>query len=278
MGYGVDDAAYRRAVLRTALQPRWLGLLALVLVICVAFGWLGAWQLGVARDRGTERALRELAARPAAPLDDVLRPQQRFLATADGRSVTARGTYDPSRQVLVAQRLQRGQPGWWVVAALRTTSGGWLPVVRGWVPSPDDGRAAPGRAPSGPVQVSGVLLPDDAPNDRASQLPTGQLAALDAAELVNRWGGPIYNGFVVLAAEQTAEQASGAASGAATGAGAQPELVPPPKPQPTGLAWRNAAYAVQWWIFAGFALVLWWKMVREDQRDRLAAGREKVSV
>ncbi len=257
-------------MLRTALQPRWLGLLALVLLVCVAFGWLGAWQLGVARDRGTAQALRELAARPAAPLDDVLRPQQRFVATADGRSVTARGAYDPARQVLIAQRLQRGKPGWWVVAALRTSSGGWLPVVRGWVPSPDDERAAPGSAPSGQVEVSGVLQPDDAPNDRAPQLPVGQLAALDAAELVNRWGGPIYNGFLVLAAERPA------ADGAATGV--QPERVPTPKPQPSGIEWRNAAYAVQWWIFAGFALVLWWKMVREDQRDRLTSGREKVLV
>ena len=255
-------------MLRTAFQPRWLALLAAVLVVCAGFGWLGAWQLGVARDRGAERARQELASRPATPLDDVLRPQQPFPVSADGRAVLVRGSYDRSRQVLVADRLQHGRPGWWVVGALRTTGGGWLPAVRGWVPTPDDARADPDLAPEGVVDLSGVLQPDDAPNDAAAELPEGQLAALDAAELVNRWGSPIYNGFLVVGTERPAP----------TAAAAQPERVPLPTVQPTGLAWRNAAYAVQWWVFAGFAVVLWWKMVRQDQLERDVAEREKVSV
>jgi surfeit locus 1 family protein len=53
-----------------------------------------------------------------------------------------------------------------------------------------------------------------------------------------------------------------------------PELVPPPSPQPHGIAWRNAAYAVQWWVFAGFALVMWWKMVQQAARDEAAQTEE----
>jgi surfeit locus 1 family protein len=259
-------------VLRTALQPRWLALLAAVVALCVAFGWLGSWQLGVARDRGAEQALREIAGRPAAPLDQVLGPQQPFPSAADGRAVTVTGTYDPAHQVLVGERLQHGRPGWWVVGALRTTSGAWLPAVRGWVQSPDDERAAADRAPSGSVDVRGVLQPDDAPadgSDGGDRLPDGRLAALDAAELVNRWGSPIYNGFVIVSAEQGGVPAAGSPA-------AQPDRVPPPTPRPGGVAWRNAAYAVQWWLFAGFALVLWWKMVRQDVRERADSEREKV--
>lgn len=257
-------------MLRAALQPRWLALLGAVVVVAVAFGWLGSWQLGVARDRGAEKARREVAARPPVALSQVLAPQQPFVTEADGRSVVARGSYDPARQVLVAHRLQHGRDGWWVVAALRTEAGAWLPAVRGWVASPDDPGAAPGGAPSGPVEVHGVLQPDDAPVEDAAPLPDGQLAALDAAHLVNRWGSPIYNGFLVVAQEVPR-------SGAAL-SGPQPERVPKPQPQPGGLAWRNAAYAVQWWVFAGFAFVLWWKMVRQDQLDRARSEHEKVSV
>jgi cytochrome oxidase assembly protein ShyY1 len=257
-------------VLRTALQPRWLALLGAVVVVAVAFGWLGSWQLGVARDRGAEKARREVAARPPIAVDQVLRPQQPFATAADGRQVIARGSYDPKRQVLVAHRLQHGVDGWWVVGALRTDAGGWLPAVRGWVPTPDDPRASAGSTPVGPVEVRGVLQPDDAPVEDAAPLPDGRLAALDAADLVNRWGSPIYNGFLVVTQETPT-------SGAALSA-SQPERVPPPTPQPSGLAWRNAAYAVQWWVFAGFAFVLWWKMVRQDQLDRSASPREKVSV
>ena len=34
----------------------------------------------------------------------------------------------------------------------------------------------------------------------------------------------------------------------------------------TGVQWRNAAYAVQWWIFALFALWMWARMVRDETR------------
>jgi surfeit locus 1 family protein len=262
-------------MLRTALRPRWLALLGLVVMVCVGFGWLGAWQLGVARDRGGERARRVVAARPVVPIGQVLRPQQPFGVAADTRSVTASGRYDAGRQVLVSGRVQAGRVGWWVVAALRTSDGGWLPVVRGWVPAADDERARAAGAPSGLVRVAGVLQPDESPAEPdapggppGGPAPAAALTALDSAELVNRWGGPIYNGYLVLSAESVAaapEVEPAATAGTVAG---QPDRVPLPQPQAAGLAWRNAAYAVQWWVFAGFAVVLWWKMVRQDLVER----------
>jgi cytochrome oxidase assembly protein ShyY1 len=41
--------------------------------------------------------------------------------------------------------------------------------------------------------------------------------------------------------------------------------VPPPEVT-GGIKWRNAAYALQWWVFAAFAAFMWVKMVREDAR------------
>lgn len=253
---------YRRVVLRTALQPRWLALLAAVLAVCVGFGWLGAWQLGVAKARGTAEALKERQNQEVVPIDDVLQPQRSFTAEADGRRVRVTGTYDPSKQVLVSGRLQPsgdGTVGWWVVGALQTRDQAWLPVVRGWVRTPDDPAARPDSTPGGDVTVEGVLQPDEPPPAR--QLPEGQLASLDAADLVNRWGTPIYNGFLVATSQQTDVPS----------AGPHPEPVPPPEPQPHGIAWRNAAYAAQWWVFAAFALVMWGKMVQQAARDEAAA-------
>lgn len=255
-------ATYRRGVLKTALQPRWLALLALVVALGCVFVWLGSWQLGVAQSKGVVQAERAQAARPALPVDRVLPPQQPFTTDLDGRRVTAAGRYEAARQVLVPERLQRGVPGWWVVTALRTSSG-LLPVVRGWVASPTDPAASASAVPAGPVSLRGVLQPDDGAPGQASTLPPGQLAQVDAADLVNRWGGPIYNGYVLLGSQQAAV------------AGPQPQPVPPPTPAAPGLAWRNAAYAVQWWVFAGFALVLWWKMVRQEQLDEQARDDER---
>ncbi len=247
---------YRRGVLKTALQPRWLALLLVVIGVSALFVWLGSWQLRVARDRGGEAALRAARTAPPVALERLLQPQQPFTAAAASRTVTVRGSYDPSRQVLIAGRVQRDRVGWWVVTALRTDAGAWLPVVRGWVPTAAAGPAGASAVPPGTVSLAGVLQPDDPAADRPSTLPTGQLAQLDAADLANRWGTPIYNGYLVLTSQSPPS------------ATPQPERVVPPAVVPQGLAWRNAAYAVQWWVFAGFALVLWWKMVRQEQLGR----------
>ena len=44
----------------------------------------------------------------------------------------------------------------------------------------------------------------------------------------------------------------------------------PPPDLPSGFTLRNLAYALQWWIFALFALWMWWKMVRDAHRRSLA--------
>lgn len=51
--------------------------------------------------------------------------------------------------------------------------------------------------------------------------------------------------------------------------------VPPPTTD-TGLAWRNAAYAVQWWIFGAFALWMWFRIVRDDARRERAHPRART--
>lgn len=253
-------------MLRTALQPRWLALLALIVVLCAVFGWLGSWQLDVARDKGAQKAAEQARAQPVAPVQDLLPPQQPFPAEADGRMVSAAGTYEPQSQALVPDRLQDGVRGWWVVTALRTEQGSVLPVVRGWVPSPQDPRAAATSVPTGPVSLTGVLQPDDGAPTEVSQLPAGQVAEVDAAVLVNLWGGPIHNGYVLLSSQR-------ASAGAA-----QPVPVPPASGTAGRVDWRNVAYAVQWWVFGGFALVLWWKMVRQDHDDQHDIARDETKV
>ncbi|HZY01629.1 MAG TPA: hypothetical protein VFE92_19400, partial [Dermatophilaceae bacterium] len=45
------------------------------------------------------------------------------------------------------------------------------------------------------------------------------------------------------------------------------QRVPPPAQVGGGISWRNAAYALQWWVFALFAAYMWWRMVRDDYED-----------
>lgn len=256
-----DQAAFWRV----ARQPRWLALLGVVVVLCVAFGWLGRWQLDVARSKEhphhAATAPGSVSPSGAAALDAVTAPQQVFRTDMVGRAVTATGEFDASRQVLVAKR-QGGADGVWVVTPLRTATGALVPVVRGFAPSTAGqpaGPAAVAAPPSGPVTVSGTLEPPDAPAGPGADTPAGTLGAADTADLVNRWGGPIYN--VLLFGTAGSAGSAGLA------------LVPAPAADGGGsLGLRNAAYALQWWLFAAFAVLLWWRMVRQDAADRLAAA------
>jgi cytochrome oxidase assembly protein ShyY1 len=246
-------------VLRTALKPRWLALFALLVLIIVTFAELGLWQLHVAQDKGLAEALRKAHEARPVMVDAVVRPHQPFPNAASARPVIAIGSYAADGQVLVGPRRLDDREGYWVVTPLVVDgTGARLAVVRGFVADAADA----GTPPQEPVQVTGALAPGESPAQEQPS-PTGAkepvLGALDLAVLVNRWPGELYNAFVFAQGEQQV------ATRAAVVPGTGLERVPPPQVT-GGIKWRNAAYALQWWVFAAFAAFMWVKMVREDAR------------
>ncbi len=246
-------------MLRTALRPRFLGLLALALLCITAFVLLGRWQLGVAQDKATRDVLRASAAQGVADLESLIRPHQAFRGELSARPVRVSGRWAPEEQVLVVDRRLDGRPGVWVVTGLRTDAGAVVPVLRGFVEDP----AQIPRPATGRVVIEGGLAPGESPAPRAD-LPEGQLRSVDLAVLVNAWPGEAYDAFIFLQREAPAagaDPADPAALNALT-------TVPTPT-RSAGLNWRNASYAAQWWVFAAFALWLWWRMVRDEHRRSL---------
>jgi cytochrome oxidase assembly protein ShyY1 len=187
-----------------------------------------------------------------AALTSVVQPQASFPADGSGRRVTATGRYDAAGQVLVTPRLLAGRRGYWVLTPLVVEpTGARLAVVRGFVTDPAEATAPA----AGRVRVTGSLAPGESPPEAGTALPEGHLGSVHLADLVNRWGGTIYNAFVFATAEQPDVTAA---------AGPGIVRVPPPAPVGAGLSLRNAAYALQWWVFALFALYMWWRMVRDE--------------
>jgi cytochrome oxidase assembly protein ShyY1 len=239
------------------LKPRWLGLLGALLVLLVAFTFLGLWQLSVARDDAAREAIASAPLQTPVALDQVLTPHTAFPAEASGRPVTLSGHYDAGGQVLVAGRRLDDVPGWWVVTPLVVDgSEARIAVLRGFVTNGSGTGPAP--SSSGPVSVTGTLAPGESPASPGTSLPAGQLGSVDLARLVNLWPGQLYNAFVFVTSE-TPDVSPGV------------QRVPPP-PVPSGLTWRNAAYALQWWVFGLFAAYMWWRMVRDDHRRDQAAA------
>ncbi|HET7784180.1 SURF1 family protein [Pseudarthrobacter oxydans] len=259
---------------KTALKPRWIAGFVFAIAISGVFVLLSQWQFG----RSTRP---EIPANPATeqvrPLTETLQPGEFFHGTDADQMVSAEGSYDPAKQLLVPGRLHDGRPGYWVVTAFAvsgapTLSGvaaspqTWIPVARGWVAD----RAAAPAPPSGILQLTGRLLPSEAPVPGTAPRP-GEATAVSVAELINYWEVSSYPGFVAATAEITGgEDVSPAA--------VPGELLPlniGPQPPAQQINWLNLFYSLEWVVFAGFALFIWWRLVKDDYHRDLEDSLEE---
>lgn len=250
----------RADVWRVARSPRMLGLLAVLLAAAVVCGLLGAWQLDRARTRSAaaqEQRQAQMAAAEAVPLADVLAPQTAFDGDLVGRKVSVTGTFEAD-QLLVSGRAHDDVAGALVLTPLRVAgTGAVLPVVRGWVPS----GAAPDAAPAGQVSLVGYL---QAGESAGAGLAGTTTDAISPAELLHVWAGPIYTGYLVLATSDPPQPAEAAGG---------PAVLGPPRLADTGPNLQNVLYALEWFVFGGFAVFLWWRTVLDEARGTRRGAR-----
>lgn len=245
-------------MLRIALRPRWIAALVLALAVAAGFALLSQWQLsrsvatGTVVERPTETVL---------PLAEVAQPQEPIRTEADGQLVTVTGEFVTGDNLVLSDRINGGQPGYWVVAHFTTDGGAGLAVALGWTPDQEEAASVSSSFDAGEATVTGRFVVDEAP--QTTDFQHGAHSTLSAADLVNLWPdadpGGIYNGYVV---------ASHPADGLTK--------IDSPRPATTvELNWLNIFYAAEWVIFAGFAVFLWWRLVRDVWiRERATASAE----
>lgn len=250
---------YAEVVPRGLPSPRSVGLFIVMIVAVAACVRLGLWQLGVAQDDGRRAAVAVAADLPREPLAEVTRPHAPFEADLSNRQVSVRGRYVAERTIVVVDRRLDGRDGSWALTPLKTRDG-TVAVLRGFVEGSPSLR--PPLPPSGTVEVLGTLGPTESPRP-GGPLPAPQRRSIDLAELVNEWPGDLYN-VVLLASDERRIGAAGASDAVDVDAAAAGLIrVPPPKRE-ASLNLKNAAYAIQWWIFGLFAIWMWWKMMRAE--------------
>ncbi|QMW66438.1 SURF1 family protein [Mumia sp. ZJ1417] len=240
------------------LSPRLWGLHVL-LVVAVAFTtFMGLWQLGAYEERRDD-AQANLTKTVAVPLQDVLGPDDPYTSTADYQPVTVTGTYGPTdEQVWIEGREHEGREGYWLVAPIvvdgvepavadRQPA---LLVVRGW--SAEAGALPP--TPQGEVSLEAVLQVGDA-RGSAFDVQTRTLDSIRIPRLVNEMPYDLYGGYGIVTAHDPADAAA---------------LTPATVPEPTSdstAGTRNLFYAIEWWIFGAFALLMWWRMCQDIRRE-----------
>ncbi|MFJ4617500.1 SURF1 family protein [Streptomyces sp. NPDC088812] len=237
---------------RFLLTPRWWGINVFVLLAIPFCVFMGSWQLSrfearVDDHRAAEAQVESAREEAARPLAEMLPVDK----ATSGKQVTATGRY--ADQLLVPDRELDGKNGYYVLALLRTDDGKALPVVRGWLPGTADTAKAPA-PPTGEVTVTGALQASETPgNDGVSArggLPAGQTAAISAASLVNLVDYDLYDAWVTLRSADAGMTA-----------------VPASTPAGSGLdlkAFQNLGYTGEWFVFAGFVVFMWFRLLRRE--------------
>lgn len=260
------------------MKPRWILSLILAMVIAAVFVLLSQWQFSSSTGDAPPP---ESTTERERPLTDVFSPGVPMTPQVADQMVTMDGEFLADTTVLVQDRVQGDREGFWLISAFAVdgVTGGVtgdaagdpaephvIPVLHGWIP--DAQAAAEISEPAGSASVVGRLLPAEGPV--AERPVAGQIPTLSTAELTNRWDRPIYAGFVV---------STTTAVGGQIWAGEAPleAVTVGPQPQETPLNWLNIFYAVEWFVFAGFAFFLWWRLVADDYRRTLEEAEDSAA-
>ncbi len=201
-------------------------LVTLGAVLAAVMIFLGLWQMQVFVDKGN-RSVEERAAQPPVPLSEHVATSGE-VGDIYGKQVTFTGTYLPAQEIRIP-----GEGDERILTAVELADGRVLPVVRGATAS-----GAPVEPPpAGTVTETGLFLPGEGDADEG--LPDGKLHSVRMPLLAQQWPQQLIPGFVTLGAQDAAAQGLTQASVKLPGG--------------EGSA-QNGGYALQWWVFAAFAL------------------------
>ena len=276
-------------MLATMRKPKWLALLAAVLITVLGFGWLGWWQLTSAFESAVPSEDAEQLRQPVA-LGELIQPGEGITEAAAGRTVRATAVFSADDLTLIPNRLQGDRTGWWIVTRAAITDDGTgtrvepaahgaapslaeatpaIPIALAWTATRDEGEAViaelaatlptrPGvDAAATATEFTAELLPgQDAVIDRKSADPTAVLA-MAPGQFANTWSAPAasyYSAYLIGHAD---------ALGDLVPAGAEP-IATLGIDSSFQLNLLNVFYAIEWAIFIVMAFYIWWRLVRDD--------------
>ena len=225
---------------------------------------LGLWQLHVWDAARTAEARDLSDARPLA-LTDVMGGDSPFPGKYLGQPVEFRGEWLGAGTLYVADRDLDGRRGFWVMTPV-LVGGSAMPVVRGWASTPD------AAVPSGEVDVVGWLQASEGAGAEDPDPHDDVIPEMRIASIVEHVDADLYSGYVVARASQSSSGSSTTKNDPAFAGLAQvtPDSVPRIS---TSTSLRNLLYAVQWWVFGGFAVFIWlrwcrdtWELTRADRQ------------
>lgn len=216
----------RSSIWKLAASPKWIGGLIIALAAASVFAWLGQWQLSRAIESNK-------------PIQIV-------------KTESVEVMLDTQNVFLVKDRVQNSKSGYWVVANSKTENGSSVLLALGWTETLDSAEKARKNLMNSMIAqaflpVTGLTLPTEAPVRSINEYTFGSVSTAQIANLVE--GEMRYDYLAVTgnAVPDELEEISASIS------------------QEAGINWLSAFYAVEWVLFAGFAVFMWWRLLKDAQ-------------
>ncbi len=230
---------------RVATRPKWIGALLLSLLVAAIFAGLGQWQL--------DRAFTKDDPKTNSSSSSLALVQKQLM-------LDSRNTY------IVDRRMQNGISGYWILMNAKDAKQVSTTIALGWVEKLETAE----KLRAGFLQlvqaqaflpVAGYPLPPEGPEPADSAKPY-LLHSVSLAQLVNLYSldAPISS-----ASEYLALSAGSVKFGSKDLKPIQVTFRDAER-----INWLSAFYFLEWTLFAGFAVFLWWRLVK-DELIRLTA-------
>ncbi|MBA8816720.1 hypothetical protein FHX48_001813 [Microbacterium halimionae] len=259
------------------LRGRWIGMLALCLVVAGIFAWLGQWQLSRAVDANPRE---EGATEQVLPIAEVVQPGEYLPEPLVGQRVELTGTWIPGDFLVVASRYNDGDEGYWVTGQLRLTEAttglvnqpASIAAAVGWVATREEAEDAASALsaeaavnPNAVSEFTGRII-----SDEGQLLPPADdpqiMERMSPAVLLGRWHDvadlDVYRPYFTLDVPL----------------GDLTDISSPAPDQGSSVNWLNIFYAAEWVVFAGFAFYLWYRLAKDAWEKELEDLEEAESA
>ena len=249
-----------------ARRPRWIAALVLALAVAAGFAALGQWQIGRAVQTATVVVVPD---ETVTPLSKVATPQKEVTERAAGQIVSVIGRRVPGDTYVISDRVNFGVVGYWVIGHVVASNGASVAVALGWTKSKSaaDAAATVLKAGAPTATIVGRYQPTEPPDQ--DDFEHDVVSVVSIPWLINEWKTVptvAYGGYIVDNV-------------------APPGLSKIQSVRPTNdvsLNWLNVFYAIEWALFAGFAVYLWYRLVKDayerEEEDKLSAQSPAPTV
>lgn len=238
---------------KVATRPKWIGGLLAALAVAAVFALLAQWQI----DRTYRYIPKTPTNQQVVELSELADSSSPFLPSQADRLVSLKATPMPGQVYVIRERVQlvgeSEATGAWLVRPAIDADGKYVALALGWYPTVQEAKAqaASMRDLAEDMvlrEYTGIYEPTEDPRPANGYI----FESLSVPQLINLPQLPetvdAYAGFVIV---QTPTDPSH-------------KIVIGNNPGQNIFNWLTAFYALEWILFAGAAVFLWWRAVRDQ--------------